>query len=110
MKTSFTRLLTLTLLAALVPTVALAAKGDRKKKDKNQPTAVDFKTADKDNDGTVTDTEYAAAMKGTLDESSAKLRFGTLDKNADGKLSSAEYAAGNASSGEKKKRKKKDKN
>lgn len=100
------------LIASLAAAVALplavhAAKGDRKGK-KDQTPAVAFATVDKDNDGSVTETEFVAAMKDTLGESAAKTRFATLDKDSNGKLTKEEYAAGSAEP--KKKRKKKDAN
>lgn len=101
------RLLTLVLVSALVPTFVFAAKGERKKKDKDAAPAVSFSSADKDSDGVVTESEFAAAMKSQLGEDAAKLRFGTIDKNHDGKLSKDEYDTGASDSGEKKKRRKK---
>lgn len=97
------RIVAVALVGTLVPSLALAAKGDRKKKE--AAPAVSFSAADKDNDGIVTESEYIAAMKSQLGEDSAKLRFGTLDKNHDGKLSKEEFGSGD--SGEKKKGRKK---
>lgn len=111
-----TRLLALLIATALLPAATFAAKGDKPEKPerrnkKEKPaaaSAVSFSSADKDRDGSVSESEYAAAMKSQLGEDAAKLRFGTLDKNHDGKLSSEEFGTGTADTGEKKKRRKKD--
>jgi Ca2+-binding EF-hand superfamily protein len=101
-----TRLLVTTLVAALaVPAVCLAAKGERKR-DKKAPAAT-FATADKNNDGTVTQSEFVAAMKEQLGEEGAKSRFTTLDKDANGKLSKEEFEASSSDDGKKKRRNKK---
>ena len=105
-----TRILAAILIGTLASSFAFAAKGDRKKKDKETTPAVSFESADKDANGTVTETEYAGAMKSQIGEDAAKLRFGTLDKNHDGKLSKEEYGTGSSDTGEKKKRRKKEKN
>jgi Ca2+-binding EF-hand superfamily protein len=99
MKITRTLLLTAIAAAIALPTAALAAKADRKK-----GAAVTFTTADKDNDGHVTQAEYIAALKASLGEESAKTKFGSLDKNSDGKLSKEEFGP---DATEKKKRRKK---
>jgi Ca2+-binding EF-hand superfamily protein len=63
-----------------------------------------FTTADADNDGKVTLTEYVMAVKGRLDETAAKARFAELDKNKDGSLSREEFNAGAPKKGEGKKK------
>jgi hypothetical protein len=101
-----TQHLLLTCIAAAValPTAALAAKADRKK-----PAAtVTFATADKDSDGSVSKSEYVAALKASLGEEAAATKFGTLDKDHDGKLTKEEY--GTDTGTEKKKRRKKNAN
>lgn len=98
-----TRILLLSLAAAIaLPVAASAAKGDRKKKNDSPETT--FATLDKDGDGVVTQSEYVALMGKTLGEEAAKTRFSELDKDHDGKLTKEEYASTGT---EKKKRKKK---
>jgi hypothetical protein len=97
-----TRLLcSLIVAAAVLPVAANAAKGEHKK---GAHKAVSFTTADKDNDGVVTEAEYVAALKDSLGEEGAKSKFATLDKDHDGKLTKEEFGP---DSGEKKKHKKK---
>ena len=65
-----------------------------------------FMAADADGDGKVSQAEFVAAMKGSLDEPAAKAKFAELDKDKNGSLSREEFAA---AAGEKKGgRKKKD--
>ena len=94
-------------LAIALPGAAFAAKGERKKKKKEDATAVTFEKADTNGDKSVSKEEYIKAMAGKLDEKSAGERFATLDKNGDGSLSAEEYNAGLNSEEPKKKKKKK---
>jgi hypothetical protein len=74
----------------LLPTFALAAKGDNKKN--NDPAAV-FASLDKDGNGSVSQAEYVEAMKEKLGEDGAKKHFAELDKNKDGSLTKDELGA-----------------
>ncbi len=101
------RILLATLATAIaVPAVSLAAKADRKKK---PDVAANFPTADKDNDGVITEAEYIAAKKEKLGEEAAKTQFGKLDKDTNGKLSKEEFGAGEEEPKKKERKKKKDK-
>ena len=96
------------LLSALVATVALpiaafAAKGNRKK---NDSAAITFEVADKDGDGSITQTEFIAAFKEKLGEDGAKSKFASLDKDNDGKLTKEEYGTTGQDETPKKKKKK----
>jgi hypothetical protein len=97
------RIVITTLVAALaLPIAAQAAKGERKKKEP----APSFATADKDGDGKISETEFAAANE-KLGAEAAKTQFGQLDKDHDGKLSKDEFASGGKRGERKKPRKKK---
>jgi Ca2+-binding EF-hand superfamily protein len=100
------RLIPVALLAAVIalPFTAFAAKADRKKADDSHPA---FAAVDKDNNGSVSQAEFVAALKEKLGEDGAKAKFTELDKDKDGKLSAEEYAA---AAPEKKKKRKKDAN
>ena len=89
---------------ALITSVpAFAAKGNRKK-DQNKDASPTFAELDKDNNGSISKTEYVAGMKTKLgSEEAATKRFGELDKDKDDTLSKEELAAGEV---KKKKRKK----
>ncbi len=83
---------------AVLFSLTLASQAAEKKKNP-------FMTADADNDGKVSATEYTAAVKGNLDEAAAKVKFAELDKNKDGFLSREEFVAGaGGKKGEKKKK------
>lgn len=53
-----------------------------------------FASADTDKSGSVSLTEYQAAMKGRLDTAAAAKRFAELDKDKNGSLSQQEFNAG----------------
>ena len=106
MKLTYRITLTALIAALALPIAAHAAKGERKKKDKDAPAAT-FGTVDKNADESISESEFVAANE-KLGPDAAKARFGQLDKDHDGKLSKDEFAAD--STGEKKRRRKKDKN
>jgi len=82
------RILIAALAASLSLPLALNAADENKKKGGG------FTTADADNDGKVTQSEYVAAVKNRLDEAAAKARFAELDKDKNGSLSREEFNAG----------------
>ena len=97
------RILVTTVIAALaLPIAAQAAKGERKKK---EPTP-SFTTVDKDGDGKISESEFAAAHE-KLGAEAAKTQFAQLDKDHDGKLSKEEFGSGDKRGERKKARKKK---
>jgi hypothetical protein len=53
-----------------------------------------FVAADTDGNGSVSKTEYLAAMKGKLETAAAEAKFAELDKDKDGSLSRQEFNAG----------------
>jgi Ca2+-binding EF-hand superfamily protein len=53
-----------------------------------------FASADADKSGSISLTEYQAAMKGRLDSAAAAKRFAELDKDKNGSLSQQEFNAG----------------
>ena len=63
-----------------------------------------FLAADTDGDGRVTSSEYAAAMKGKLDQATAQTKFTELDVNKDGALSREEFNGGRKKKGGTKKK------
>lgn len=102
------RVLITTLVSAIaLPLVGFAAKGERRKKDKDETPAVAFATVDKDSDASVTQAEYIAALKEKLGEEAAKTRFTALDKDSNGKLTKEEYEAEPAKADKKKERRNK---
>ena len=106
MKTS-TRLVVAAVAAALALTsAAFAAKGDRKEKPAGE--ARGLAKIDTDKNGSVSESEFVAAMKAKGGEEAAKTRFASLDKNSDGKLDKKELAgAKNDTEGKKPGRRKK---
>jgi Ca2+-binding EF-hand superfamily protein len=83
--------------ALAVPSVALAAKADRKNKNEGADKAAGaFSKADKNSDGSVTESEFVAVRSKKGDDSAAKKQFARLDKNSDGKLTQEEFSAATA--------------
>ena len=99
------RLIIAALVSALaLPCAAFAAKGD--KKDKGEQSGAGFSKIDKDSDGSISQSEFVAAMKDRSGgEDAAKSKFASLDKNSDGKLDKKEMAGarGEKKGGKKKK-------
>ena len=63
---------------------------------------MNFASIDKDGDGSISESEYVAALDGRAKADAAKKRFATLDKDGDGKLTKEEHAAGSKGGGKKK--------
>jgi hypothetical protein len=94
MRPSLQRVVAILVLVGLASPVAFAAKADKKKKGETAGTEAPppaFAKVDKDGNGSVSQSEYVAALKSEIGEDAAKLRFGALDKNFDGQLSKDEY-------------------
>ncbi len=94
-----TRFVITALVSALaLPLAVSAAQGEKKGKG----TPMNFASIDKDGDGSISESEYVAALDGRAKADAAKKRFATLDKDGDGKLTKEEHAAGSKGGGKKK--------